>query len=257
MKLLRESLLSIAFILLFFQFTTMAQNSAVPIGTNSGGFINSTFPQGATGAPYSATRETETIQTLSDGTHITRKSRVLLYRDSFGRTRTEMFFPEPRQGAADSQDPMQIMINDPVDGVNYILTPRNHSGTRNVFRPRPVNAQPPPKPPLPSALPPPSAPQMPRPETTDLGTQVIEGMLVKGKRTMQTLPVNFEGNDQPIVVVNEAWYSEELRQNVLSKRSDPRSGETTERLTNIDRSEPDPLLFQPPADYTITEPQHP
>ena len=56
-------------------------------------------------------------------------------------------------------------------------------------------------------------------------------------------------------VVNEAWYSEELRQNVLSKRSDP-SGETTERLTNIDRSEPDPSLFQPTADYTLTEPQH-
>jgi hypothetical protein len=255
MKLLRETLLSIAFVLLF-QFTTMAQNSAVAIGSNSGGFINSTFPQGSTGAPYSATRETETITTLSDGTHITRKSRVLLYRDSYGRTRTEMFFPEPHQGAADSHEPMQIMINDPVEGVNYVLTPRNHGGTRNVFRPRPVNAQPPPKPPLPSALPSPSAPQIPRPETADLGTQVIEGMVVKGTRTTRTVPVNFEGNDRPIISVSENWYSEELRQNLLSKTSDPRSGETTERLTNIDRSEPDPSLFRPPADYTITEPQH-
>ena len=254
MKVLRETLLSIAFVLLF-QFTTMAQNSAVAIGSNSGGFINSPFPQGVTGAPYSATRETETITTLSDGTHITRKSRVLLYRDSCGRTRTEIFLPEPRQGAADSQEPAQIMINDPVEGVNYMLTPRNHSGTRNVFRPRPINAQPPPKPPVPSALPSPSAPQMPRPETADLGTQVIEGMVVKGTRTTRTVPVNFEGNDRQIISVSENWYSEELGQNLLSKTSNPRSGETTERLTNIDRSEPDPSLFRPPTDYTITEQQ--
>ena len=199
MKLSREALLSIAFVLVFFQFTTMAQNSAVPIGSNSGGFINSTFPQGATGAPYSATRETETIQTLSDGTHITRKSRSLLYRDSYGRTRTDMFFPEPRQGAADSQQPMQIMINDPVDGVNYIPNSANSQRYSERISSTSRQWQPPPKPPLPSAWPPPSVPQMPRPEMTDLGTQVIEGMLVKGKRTMQTLPVNFDGNDQPIV----------------------------------------------------------
>jgi hypothetical protein len=30
-------------------------------------------------------------------------------------------------------------------------------------------------------------------------------------------------------------------------------GETTYRLTNIDRSEPDPSLFQVPADYTVKE----
>jgi hypothetical protein len=46
-----------------------------------------------------------------------------------------------------------------------------------------------------------------------------------------------------------------LRVVVLSKHSDPRNGDTTDRLINIDRSEPDPALFRPPADYTITEPQ--
>jgi len=67
--------------------------------------------------------------------------------------------------------------------------------------------------------------------------------------------VGSQGNDRPIVAVNENWYSDELQTQILSKRSDPRYGESVDRLTNIDRSEPDPSLFLPPADYTITEPQ--
>jgi hypothetical protein len=41
----------------------------------------------------------------------------------------------------------------------------------------------------------------------------------------------------------------------MTRRSDPRSGETTYRLTNIDRSEPDRSLFEVPAGYTIKEDQ--
>ena len=40
---------------------------------------------------------------------------------------------------------------------------------------------------------------------------------------------------------------------VLTKRNDPRVGETTYRLTNLNRSEPLPGLFEPPADFDITE----
>jgi hypothetical protein len=35
--------------------------------------------------------------------------------------------------------------------------------------------------------------------------------------------------------------------------SDPRSGEQTQKLINISRSEPDASLFQPPPDYTIVD----
>jgi hypothetical protein len=38
---------------------------------------------------------------------------------------------------------------------------------------------------------------------------------------------------------------------VLTKHSDPRSGETTYRLLNIVRAEPDRSLFTVPPDYTI------
>jgi hypothetical protein len=39
----------------------------------------------------------------------------------------------------------------------------------------------------------------------------------------------------------------------LSKRSDPRSGETTTQILNIIRSDPDPSLFTTPADYTVVD----
>jgi hypothetical protein len=93
------------------------------------------------------------------------------------------------------------------------------------------------------------------PTSEDLGMQMIAGVWARGRRITTTIPTETQGNDRPIVTVMETWFSEELQAEVLSKRSDPRNGETTQRLTNIVRSEPDPALFRPPADYTITEPQ--
>lgn len=86
-----------------------------------------------------------------------------------------------------------------------------------------------------------------------LGTQTIEGVAAEGARVTFTIPAGKIGNDRPIVTVNERWYSQELQTVVMSKNSDPRMGETTYRLTNIDRSEPDPSLFQVPPDYTLQE----
>jgi hypothetical protein len=86
-----------------------------------------------------------------------------------------------------------------------------------------------------------------------LGTQAIEGVTAEGTRVTFTIPAGKIGNDRPIVTVNERWYSPELQTVVLTKNSDPRMGETTYRLTNINRSEPDPSLFQVPADYTVDE----
>jgi hypothetical protein len=86
-----------------------------------------------------------------------------------------------------------------------------------------------------------------------LGRQTIEGVEADGQRVTVTIQAGKIGNERPIVTVKERWYSPELRAVVFSKNSDPRMGETTYRLTNIDRSEPDPSLFQVPADYTVDE----
>jgi hypothetical protein len=91
------------------------------------------------------------------------------------------------------------------------------------------------------------------PKTESLGKQVIEGVEAEGTRTTLTIAAGEIGNDLPIQIVSERWYSPELQQVVMSKQSDPRFGETTYRLTNINRAEPSHALFEVPSDYTVKE----
>jgi hypothetical protein len=88
-------------------------------------------------------------------------------------------------------------------------------------------------------------------KTESLGTREFEGVTAEGTRTVTTIPAGAIGNERPIETVYERWYSKELQLIVYSLRSDPRFGEQTYRLTNINRSEPDRSLFVPPADYKI------
>src|SRR5262249_7359023 len=86
-----------------------------------------------------------------------------------------------------------------------------------------------------------------------LGTQTIEGVACEGTRVTRTIAAGEIGNEQPINIVSERWYSPDLQTVVLDKQSDPRFGETVFRLTNINRNEPARSLFEVPADYTIKE----
>jgi len=89
--------------------------------------------------------------------------------------------------------------------------------------------------------------------TEQLGRQIIEGVEAEGTRTTVTIPVGEIGNERPIEIVNERWYSPELQTVIMTRHSDPRSGETTYRLININRTEPPKSIFEVPADYTIKE----
>jgi hypothetical protein len=89
--------------------------------------------------------------------------------------------------------------------------------------------------------------------TESLGRQTIEGVEAEGQRVTVTIEAGKIGNERPIVTVNERWYSPELQTIIFSKNSDPRMGETTYKLINIDRGEPDSSLFQVPGDYTVEE----
>jgi hypothetical protein len=91
----------------------------------------------------------------------------------------------------------------------------------------------------------------------DLGTQTIEGVAATGTRMTFTIPAGQIGNEGPINIVDERWFSKDLQTIVMTRHSDPRSGETVYRLTNINRSEPDHSLFEVPGDYQIKEPSTP
>jgi hypothetical protein len=86
-----------------------------------------------------------------------------------------------------------------------------------------------------------------------LGKQTIEGIEAEGVRTTITIPAGEIGNEGPIEIISERWYSPELQTVVMTRHSDPRFGETVYRLTNISRTEPNASLFQVPADYKITD----
>ncbi|MBO0860672.1 MAG: energy transducer TonB [Chloracidobacterium sp.] len=89
--------------------------------------------------------------------------------------------------------------------------------------------------------------------TEQLGKRTVEGVECEGTRAVTTMPPGVIGNERPIETVNEIWYSPELQMTILSKRGDPRFGESTYQVTNIVRTEPDATLFQIPSDYTIID----
>ncbi len=85
--------------------------------------------------------------------------------------------------------------------------------------------------------------------TESLGTKNIEGVEAEGTRNVTTIPAGAIGNERPIEIVYEKWYSKDLQLIVYSKHSDPRYGDQVYKLTNISRNEPDPSVFVVPGDY--------
>ena len=91
------------------------------------------------------------------------------------------------------------------------------------------------------------------PKIEQLGKQTIEGIEAEGRRATITIPAGEVGNEQPINIIDETWYSPELKVTVMTRHSDPRMGETVYKLTNLNRAEPAHSLFEVPSDYTIKE----
>jgi hypothetical protein len=87
----------------------------------------------------------------------------------------------------------------------------------------------------------------------ELGQQLIEGVMATGTRTTTTIAAGTIGNAKPIQIVAEQWVSDDLKVLVMTRHSDPRSGETSYRLTNIIQGEPPRSLFEVPADYTLKD----
>jgi hypothetical protein len=105
----------------------------------------------------------------------------------------------------------------------------------------------PPMPPLPPLM----LPMVPRGkgETKSLGSREFDGIKADGTMTSHTIPAGEIGNEKPIVVTSERWFSPELHIVVFAKTSDPRAGETIYRLTNVRKGEPSADMFKVPADF--------
>ena len=245
--------------------------------------------------PYTAEAVTEFVQVLGDGNRIVRRSSARLYRDADGRTRREelteggtlsdknsVVITDPVEGSSFVLDAgtksafkspamfARVQAGAAGAGAVYDVTlspgqPRAATGEANAKRK--IDAE--------------TAARFTvsqgggtvstftfadggavagaagRGETTkeDLGSQVIEGVTANGTRSTTVIPAGAIGNEQAITIISEQWFSPDLEMLILTRHNDPRVGETTYRLTNIARSDPDRSLFQVPADYTVKDRQ--
>jgi len=226
------------------------------------GFEGSVGGKTVTGAPFTATFTTKQTQTLADGNQIQRSTTGTIARDSQGRTRRDLTLAGIGPWAASGRPaPHVVMIDDVVANTQYILNPntkiahqvqpppfgRHHGRKDGAFAQR--GAPPPPD----DAEPDDAGPRRKDVVTTSLGTQTINGVPAEGTRYTRTIPAGAIGNQNPIVITTEKWYSPDLQVVVLRKHDDPRTGETITQLTNIQRGEPDASLFAVPSDYTVKQ----
>ncbi len=234
---------------------------AMPGGPGNVAFVSREFAfslRAVKNAPYSADETTQSIQTLADGNRIVRTTTAHVDRDSEGRLRREVTFPA---AGNEAQPHTFVTISDPIAGITYSLDSQNKTAFK-MMRPTEDAAGQFAKlkttlvePPSNGQLHFQSASMQSEDSVTreDLGVQNIAGVNARGNRETITIPAEAIGNEMPIVITSERWFSPDLQIEVKSVRNDPRMGETTYSLTNINRTEPDPSLFQIPADYTVRE----
>lgn len=223
-----------------------AQNAAAPEFVALGR-VRSTANQ-----PFRAEWVTTRVQTLADGSQITDVDREVRVRDAEGRVRIERFAPENSPDSGKAAMPVSVEIVDPVAGQTIRLSPLKKTATIIALA-RPMAL---PRAPLAHAAsaPPPSGAQLPRPQFEQLGTQSIDGMNAVGTRITQVIPAGTQGNDHDLTIVHESWFSPELKVDLLTKHSDPRSGEATTEVRNLSLDDPDPALFRIPEGYTVAAP---
>ena len=209
------------------------------------------------GVPFSATASSESTQTLQDGTSIHRTTSSALYRDSQGRFRREVTLSGFGPLQASGKSHTMITIGDPVAGAHYMLDPEQkvahkmtpHKGGKGgAFSDEKAQAF---QQKMQKRMAKQEADGTVKKES--LGTQMINGVNAEGTRITHTIPAGQIGNDKPIQIVFERWYSPDLQIVVKSTRSDPRFGTTTYALTNVQRAEPSAALFTVPSDYTVKE----
>jgi len=205
-----------------------------------------------TGAPFTAQIISTSSQTLSDGSHIARNVNASIARDGQGRTYRQQTIDMGASSSGTSKT--MIFLRDPVAHTSHVIEtdtktamlshtperargPRGEGpgpqggGGREIRTPRARNGE----------------------TLESLPPQMMEGVWAEGTRITRTIPVGAMGNDRELKIVSETWYSKDLQMVVMSKHSDPRMGESTFRLSNIQRTEPDATLFQVPAGYKISE----
>jgi hypothetical protein len=244
-------------------------HSSLDVSSNSSIFAALMDP--VSGEPYEARKITSSVWRLADGTTITHESASQIARDAEGRIREELVMTDAASVGAKQLNitAQSITIGDPVDHSMLLWTGANPKIAMRMALPQLTSrvprlsgiagalaAAPPPVRPgsLGDAKPARDAdPTREQVHTEDLGKQSLAGMLVTGKRTTTVIPTGKIGNDRPITIVHEEWYSPDLKIVVKSTDSDPRSGDRSMTLEGLTRGDPAPALFKAPEGVKVTD----
>ena len=197
-------------------------------------------------SPLVAVVNTESTEFLKDGKVLNQKTLSAIARDGRGRIFNER---RPLIPAADTETPpiLSIHIYDPQTRTNTFMDPQQKMAWQHTLN-RPPSAVPPEMGSIPILGTTPASPYV---QEQDLGTRRIEGVDCHGVRDTQTIPAGQSETGKELTVVDEYWYSEDLRLNMLAIHKDPRTGEQTTTVTQLDRTEPDPAIFEIPAGYKL------
>jgi hypothetical protein len=189
-------------------------------------------------SPLLAVVTTEGTRILEDGSDANQRTLSAIARDNQGRIFNEL---RPWVPAADANDPpiLSIHIYDPQTRQNTFIRPQQKVAVQSTVNHPPATQ--------PTTLAGPAGQYV---KEEDLGARRMEGVDCHGVRDTQTIPADANGGKE-LKVVDEYWYSEDLRLNMLVIHNDPRTGQLTTTVTQVSRSEPDPAIFTIPAGYKI------
>jgi hypothetical protein len=201
-------------------------------------------------APFTLMLETEWVRMLGDGGTITLTNKRRIARDAAGRVYQERWFLEPKNGDVESQM-TTIQIADPNAHTLYnCFFVGNKKNICELLSYTPmttavnIGAKP-------------ATGDLPGNQGTfvheNLGKQFISGVETVGVRDSTTYNPGVFGNDRKMTVEREAWYSPHLDLNLLSVRSDPRTGKQTFTATNVVLGDPEPALFELPAGFKVAD----
>ena len=213
-----------------------------------GDMLRGEFGEGKTvkGAPLSGDFVVSRETTLADGNRIHNESQTRVYRDAEGRVRREVGLDLATPATGNVKRSLVVII-DPVAGKRYMLNPDNKTAREMPMRdPRHDDKS---REEHMKAMGGAAGPEAAQKEP--LGTKAVNGLQAEGVRVTHTIPAGAIGNDKPIEVVTERWYSTDLQIAVMTVHTDPMMGTVTTKLVNISRGEPDASLFQVPPDYKL------
>jgi hypothetical protein len=210
------------------------------------------------GAPFSASTETELVQTLADGNRLSARWTGFVARDTEGRVRREQPLAAIGPLLAAPDAPRLIVITDPVLRVSWFLDPEARSARRIEWPPQDESGDADGKAPLPPVAGPGGflgrqIRDLPAPSTESLGARDVAGVKAEGTRSTYTIPAGRIGNERPLSIVSERWSAPELDIVVETRHSDPRLGETRYRVTSLEKGEPEHALFETPAGYAVEQ----